>query len=323
MAMCKSIVQHWLQSQCPVQLLCPRLRLFTAQQTASRAMQCTYTYSCRFIGQWRDMDVAIKTVKGPRAAMTPSRDRMLDREISLLQTVRHPNIVLFLGAGVFEDGTAFLVTELMERDTLTSVLHDEDVCLGWRDRSRFALETALGMAHVHSLGRMHRDLKSGNILVSRTMQLKIADFGTASLARITTGGAGAAAGGGGSGATGANGAYGAHGAGRGGHTLGVGTPLWMAPEILAGQAYDGSADVFSFGMVMWEIGAWRLPWGEVAESEGFLDSLLGRLRLGERPEAGAGWPAGYVEVMAACWCTRAAARPSFATLVRELERILY
>ena len=121
-----------------------------------------------FRGQWRDMDVAVKTFRG--VCMTNEEmESELDHEAIMLHAVRHAHVVQFFGAGTLEDGTPFMVVELMELGTLTGVLQDTAVDLDWPTRQRFAHETALGMALVHALGHMHRDLKSGNILVTRTL----------------------------------------------------------------------------------------------------------------------------------------------------------
>ena len=88
--------------------------------------------------------------------------------------VRHPNIVQFYGAGITYEGVPFLVTELMELGSLRDVLAAQT--LDWPTRFRFARETALGIGLVHSLNRLHRDLKSANILVSAVsgvMRLKV------------------------------------------------------------------------------------------------------------------------------------------------------
>ena len=293
---------------------------------------------------WRDMPVAAKTVKG--AWMSSEEiERELDHEASMLRTVRHAHVVQFFGAGTLDDGTPFLVTELMELGTLTNVLHNSSISLDWCTKQRFARETALGMALVHSLGRMHRDLKSGNILVTASsgiMRLKVADFGTATLATIAHGGV-----------QGivesvdadfhcigtedenrdANGVAeglsigplrwtsGSH-SGRV-HTIrtkGVGTPLWMAPEILAGEArYGPSADVYSFGIVMWEIASRDEPWKNVHSTSFLMNALLDLIRSGERPEIKDDWPILYVELMKRCWATDAAVRPTFAQVATLLE----
>ena len=102
----------------------------------------------------------------------------------MLQQVRHPNIVLFYGAGTTPEGTPFLVLELVEFGTLTSYLKNNSI-IPWNTKISFALDTASGMAYVHErLRRMHRDLKSLNLLVGANLQIKVADFGTATIANM-------------------------------------------------------------------------------------------------------------------------------------------
>ena len=104
-------------------------------------------------------------------------------------------------------------------------------------------------------------------------------------------------------------------------TRGVGTPLWMAPEALAGDKYYPSADVFSFGIVMWEIASQQEVWADLP-SPIFAEDLLLRLRQGERPPVHASWPAAYCTLMQACWALDASARPSFAIVKARLHAIL-
>ena len=267
-----------------------------------------------FRGRWRDMAVAVKTVKGAWMS-SAEMEKELDHEATMLQAVRHAHVVQFCGAGALDNGTPFIVTELMELGTLTSVLHDKTIALDWYTRQRFARETALGMALVHSLGHMHRDLKSGNILVTSvlgSMRVKVADFGTAVLATLATG------------------VKPDDEAAAGGHlnlmdsaanmrTIGVGTPLWMAPEVLAYKQYDQSADVYSYGIVMWEIAArCSDPWSDV-QGPFLMNSLLARITAGQRPAVDSGWPGGYVAVMRRCWATDPRSRPAFAEISTLLQ----
>ena len=100
-------------------------------------------------------------------------------------------------------------------------------------------------------------------------------------------------------------------------TKGVGTPLWMAPEVLAGRKYGLSADVYSYGIVMWEIAARCDPWNDV-HTNFFLDVLLKLITAEQRPAVDSGWPGGYVAVMRRCWATEPQSRPAFAQVVTLL-----
>ena len=257
--------------------------------------------------KWRDLSVAVKSVAGCHLAMNGNfAGSELDKEIAMLQQVRHSNIVLFFGAGTSPDGTPFLVTELVELGTLTSYLAHNRI--DWAKKMHFALDTTLGMAHVQSLGRMHRDLKGSNLLVSSSLRVKVADFGTAAIASHTM----------------APDSHDAHHVSR--HrtqrTKGVGTPLWMAPEIIAGKAYGPSADVYSFGIVMWEIAAQAVPWTDVPDSNFFMSKLLELITEEVRPPVDPAWPSAYSSLMARCWATLPSARPSFFEARAELEKLV-
>eukprot|EP00047_Mylnosiga_fluctuans_P024786 m.170385 g.170385 ORF g.170385 m.170385 type:complete len:1176 (+) comp9926_c0_seq1:488-4015(+) len=261
-------------------------------------------------GRWRDMDVAVKSLMESHLSEEELRQE-LDREASMLQAVRHAHIVQFLGAGTLADGSPFIVTEFMDRGCLTAVLQTH--ALDWPTKQRFAHEIALGMALVHSLGRMHRDLKSGNVLVTAaggTLRVKVADFGTATLLDMARGagliGAPVAA------------AHASASLQPRVRTKGLGTPLWMAPEVLAGEDYTYSADVYSYAIVMWEIAAQAEPWPDVQGA--FVgDQLLRLLRAGTRLPAERGWPGQYVQAMQAAWALRSEDRPTFAQLCAALQ----
>ena len=173
------------------------------------------------------------------------------------------------------------------------------------------------MALVHSLRRMHRDLKSGNILattVQGNVHLKVADFGTAALAgqiraandeRSSTAAV-----------------HFPPGLQTVAHTKGVGTPLWMAPELLAGRKYNRKADLYSFAIVLWEMAAHTYPWAGV-DCSFFVDLLLQKLEAGERPTVQKDWPIDYVNTMKACWASNPEDRPRFTELQWQSERLQF
>ena len=129
-------------------------------------------YRCRY----RDMFVAMKILR------LPASDSILwefEREIKFMQTVRHPNIVLFLGAGRTTDGSPFLISEFVCRGSLRRMLDDTDTVITTAMKVKFCEDVARGMNFLHSLTppRVHGDLKSDNLLISETDTVKIADFG--------------------------------------------------------------------------------------------------------------------------------------------------
>lgn len=126
--------------------------------------------------RYRDMSVAMKVLRGPT---NDSVMEEFEQEIKFMQTVRHPNIVLFLGAGRTRDGSPFLVSELVARGSLRDLLDDYSQVLSVDRKINFALDIARGMNFLHSLTppRVHRDLKTDNLLISETDVVKITDFG--------------------------------------------------------------------------------------------------------------------------------------------------
>jgi serine/threonine protein kinase len=258
-------------------------------------------------GRWRNMVVAIKNLHEAYASMEEFR-KELDNEATMLRTVRHAHIVQFIGAGTWPNGCPFLVTEYMELGSLTSVLKKR--IINWDQKFIFAYEIASGMALVHSLGRIHRDLKSGNVLVTAgqggVLHAKVADFGTAGFA----------------------GSARSHTAitdidrtlmMTSTMTTMLGTPLWMAPEIIAGQRhYSRLVDVYSYGIVMWEIAAQSLPWSDLP-SPFVMQGLLRMLNEGVRPPVGPEWPSVFRDMMVRCWATDPTCRPEFKDVATSLS----
>ncbi len=95
-----------------------------------------------------------------------------------MESLRHPNIVMFLGACTKFPNLA-IILEYCSNKSLWSVLQNKNLILSWDDRKRIAMEIALGMNYLHTFPTpiIHRDLKSLNILMDERFRAKIADFG--------------------------------------------------------------------------------------------------------------------------------------------------
>ena len=131
---------------------------------------------------YRDWTVAVKQLHLDMAEWADIRNEFL-REIHFMRTVRHPNIVMFIGAGQYREKQPFLVLEFMSGGALRSLLQNSDEELTRKNKLQFILDIAEGMQHLHTLQppRIHRDLKSANLLLSGTRRVKVADFGCARL----------------------------------------------------------------------------------------------------------------------------------------------
>ena len=136
-------------------------------------------------GSYRDITVAVKKMV---AVGLPKSLEDFETEIMFMRTVRHKNIVLFIGAGKSQPGDVpFLVMEYMERGSLKNVLYDLSIDIDYERKLSFAVDSARGMHFLHTLEppRIHRDLKSDNLVVSKDWTVKVADFGLGRDVNIT------------------------------------------------------------------------------------------------------------------------------------------
>ncbi|XP_017754296.1 PREDICTED: LIM domain kinase 1 isoform X2 [Eufriesea mexicana] len=168
------------------------------------------------------------------------------KEVAVLRSLHHNNVLRFIGV-LYKDKKLHLVTEYIAGGTLRALLHDTNEVLPWEQRTSFAKDIAAGMAYLHSMNIIHRDLNSHNCLVREDKTVVVADFG---LARIIQ-----------NGNSPDNRKYSRHSDGevktskkerKKRYTV-VGNPYWMAPEMMKGNKYDEKVDIFSFGIVVCEI----------------------------------------------------------------------
>ncbi|GFH25143.1 mitogen activated protein kinase kinase kinase 3, partial [Haematococcus lacustris] len=174
-----------------------------------------------FRGEWRGTEVAIKRLLEHTLSDSSMRD--FKAEVSILSRVRHPNVVLFMGA-VVQPPELAIVTEFVPRGSLFRLLHHSKAVLDPSRRLTMAIDVTKGLTYLHRCKPtiVHRDLKSPNLLVDRDWTVKVCDFGLSQFlsstfltSRSTSG-----------------------------------TPEWMAPEILRNQQSDEKSDVFSLGVVL-------------------------------------------------------------------------
>jgi serine/threonine-protein kinase len=177
--------------------------------------------------------VAVKTLALTREfagyALTEARERF-QREAQAARRLSHPDIVRVFDAGE-EQGLAYIAMELLHGSDLTHFTRAHDrMAVG--DVLIIGTRVALALAHAHAQGVVHRDIKPANVMVDFAHdRIKVMDFGIARIsdaARTRTG-------------------------------LVLGSPLYMSPEQLMGHAVDGRSDLYSLGLVLFQLLCGRLP----------------------------------------------------------------
>ncbi len=177
-------------------------------------------------------EVAVKVLPAAFSA-DPDRLRRFEQEARAASALNHPNILTVHDVGT-HDGVPYVVTELLEGETLRECLSDG--ALFFRRAVDYAIQVAHGLAAAHEKGIVHRDLKPENVFVTTDGRVKILDFGLAKLMQPDTS---------------AEGATKAPTLTEPGVVLG--TVGYMSPEQVRGQAADHRSDIFSFGAMLYEM----------------------------------------------------------------------
>jgi len=232
--------------------------------------------------KYRGMDVAVKLFT--KGSVQNSNDFI--RELSLLSLIQHPLIVNCYG-GSSRPGDEYIVEELMEA-SVYDLLHDKKFDMDIEMKLDFAISTAKCMSFLHGCGVIHRDLKSLNLLVSKTYQVKVCDFG---LSRVVDS--------------------------KNQMTSNIGTVSWVAPELFAKKLYTEKADVYSYGIILWELLSRQMPFGDI---EAFSVPLM--VSRGERPELPRDAPLEWRKLIKACWHQKPTSRPSFKKILVKLRTML-
>lgn len=235
---------------------------------------------------WYGSDVAVKVF----SRQEYSDDVILSfrQEVSLMKRLRHPNILLFMGA-VTSPQRLCIVTEFLPRGSLFRLLQRNTTKLDWRRRIHMAMDIARGMNYLHHCHPpiIHRDLKSSNLLVDKNWNVKVGDFGLSRIKHetyLTT-------------------------------KTGKGTPQWMAPEVLRNEQADEKSDIYSFGVVLWEITTEKIPWDslnsmQVIGAVGFMNQ-----RLDIPKDVDPQW----ASLIESCWCSEPLSRPTFQEILDKLK----
>merc|ERR1712137_314327 len=244
-------------------------------------------------GKLHGKDVAIKKLHVTNLDAEAQED--FKAEMMIMSKLRHPNVVLFMGSCMQPDNY-MMITELMPRGSLYDILHDKNIQLSFKQKMKMAKDAALGMNWLHCSKPVfiHRDLKTQNLLVDTNWTVKVADFGLSHIKKHEK--------------PGSSGSYGS-----------IGTPLWMAPEVLQNKPYDESADVYSFGIVLWELLTQEDPFKEVETFSAMIDSVVGGHK---RPTIPENCPKKLARLIEVCWDADPKKRPTFSQIIPLFDNII-
>ncbi|VAI71233.1 unnamed protein product [Triticum turgidum subsp. durum] len=255
------------------------------------------TFGTVYHGKWRGSDVAIKRISDRCFVGKPSEEQRMKtdfwNEACKLSSLHHPNVVAFYGVVLDgPGGSVATVTEYMANGSLRQALQRHEKIFDRRRRLLIVMDVAFGMEYLHGRNIVHFDLKSDNLLVNlRDPQRPICKVGDLGLSKVKC------------------------------QTLisgGVrGTLPWMAPELLNGSSnlVSEKVDVFSFGIVMWELLTGEEPYADLhygAIIGGIVNNTL-------RPLVPESCDPQWRSLMEQCWLAEPTERPSFTEVVKRLR----
>uniref|UniRef100_A0A3B4Y9K6 non-specific serine/threonine protein kinase n=1 Tax=Seriola lalandi dorsalis TaxID=1841481 RepID=A0A3B4Y9K6_SERLL len=236
------------------------------------------------------------------------------KEVKVMRCLDHPNVLKFIGL-FYKDKRINFVSEYIQGGTLRETIIKMDKDFPWSIRVSYAKDIAAGMAYLHSMNVIHRDLNSHNCLVRENQSVVVADFGlarlvmeernqsrTSSMERPVKGTLSELR---------------RHDR-RKRYTV-VGNPYWMAPEMIHGKTYDERVDIFSFGIMICEIiGRVNADPDYLPRTNDFGLNVAGFLQQYHPPQC----PSAFLPLAVLCCDMDADKRTSFLKLEEWLENLM-
>lgn len=262
------------------------LQSFLAEGSVSRV----------WIAHWEGKLVVVKVLKAGLLQDKKSRCSF-EREVEILSQLRHPCICSFFGP-CLQQGRPSIVLEYMKCGALYNFLHGlapdgqsaaNAAALTAKLLVRIVLEVARGLHYLHSEKIMHRDVKSANVLLDEQWHAKLADFNISKNNTLN--------------AANAN------------HTGEAGTYRYMAPEVIQNKPYNCKCDIYSFGILLWEVLHMKVPFTGIHQVRvAFMVAMENkRPQISLRPPLER-----FGEVIEACWQSEPKMRPDMNDVIRLL-----
>ncbi|KAG8386751.1 hypothetical protein BUALT_Bualt03G0181600 [Buddleja alternifolia] len=248
------------------------------------------------IASWRGIQVAVKKL-GEEFFIDEEKVKAFRDELALLQKIRHPNVVQFLGA-VTQSTPMMIVTEYLPKGDFCAYLKKKGA-LKLTTAIKCALDIARGMSYLHEHkpeAIIHRDLEPSNILRDDSGHLKVADFGFSKLMKVAK-------------------------TIKEDKSTSCQQTSWryVAPEVFRNEEYDTKVDVFSFALILQEMIEGRPPFPKRPEVE-----VAKAYVANERPPFGATvkhYAYGLQQLIENAWDEKPSRRPTFREIILKLEEI--
>ncbi|KAL0356543.1 UNVERIFIED_CONTAM: Serine/threonine-protein kinase STY46 [Sesamum calycinum] len=262
------------------------------------------SYGDLYKGTYRSQEVAIKILKTER--LNTELQKEFAQEVYIMRKVRHKNVVQFIGACTRPPNLC-IVTEYMSGGSVYDYLHKQKGTFKLPALLKVGIDVSKGMNYLHQNNIIHRDLKAANLLMDENEVVKVADFGVARV-KAQTGVMTAETG-----------------------TYSVVTSLMLTAkyvefcdfvlpfpfEVIEHKPYDHKADVFSFGVVLWELLTGKIPYEYLTP----LQAAVGVVQKGLRPTIPKHTHPKLAELLERCWQQDPALRPDFSELIELLQQI--
>ncbi|KAL4646004.1 ephrin type-B receptor 2-like isoform X1, partial [Arapaima gigas] len=239
----------------------------------------------------REMVVAIKTLK---AGYTEKQRRDFLSEASIMGQFDHPNVIRLEGV-VTKSTPVMIITEFMENGSLDSFLRQNDGQFTVIQLVGMLRGIAAGMKYLSDMNYVHRDLAARNILVNSNLVCKVSDFGLSRFLEDDT----------------SDPTYTS--------ALGGKIPIrWTAPEAIQYRKFTSSSDVWSYGIVMWEI----MSYGERPYWDMSNQDVINAIEQDYRLPSPMDCPVALHQLMLDCWQKERSDRPKFSQIVNTLDKMI-
>lgn len=259
-------------------------------------------YTCIHAATWKGKSVVVKSLRRDCELIESAVDEII-LEYDINSKLMHPNIARFYGGEFIFDGIPFLVMERLEGGTLSHALGYKGNSQKHKKKFNYMevltysidLADALNYLHTKAIPEsicIHRDLKPDNIGFTKDGRIKLFDFGLACIIDAAS--------------TSYDKTYQMSGE--------TGSPRYMAPEVAQSKPYNQKVDVYSYGVILWEMMSKKKPFKKFG-MEKYQELVV---KQGERPKIPTTWPTSFSDLIKECWSADIQERPNFSEIYSRL-----